>query len=343
MKNNFLSPKIERNYDEYFKNLNPRSNNNKGKIKTIFPKINKKNYLHMKLDSNIKNENDFTNQENISIITSSPKITSNGKFLKRVQSRSKEKYNKEKSLNSSKSDYNNDTIKNYISLENTKTNQTNFKNSTIIKINSQFSLTHKISQSQQTESFIYNRNDNAHLKTVDNMRIKKFYSDNIFLNSPSNKKNVNEMLLKKLNRQHKISAFDPEILSFQKIIKSPNTGFCYKKFNEYKVSKKKLNNKCLIYMNNIVNKNNYKNFSILDYKNDYKKFMESIQQKNLSKYLEETKDERVKYCPNKTKENYRYNNIIVNNRNKYNNKRKHTISFSRINQCDNFITLKKNN
>ena len=38
MKNNFLSPKLERNYDECFKNLNPRSNNNKGKIKTIFPK-----------------------------------------------------------------------------------------------------------------------------------------------------------------------------------------------------------------------------------------------------------------------------------------------------------------
>ena len=334
MKNNSLSSRIERKYNDYFKNSNTKFDINRGKIKLILPKIIKNYFLQMNFYSKINNENEFTNKQHKSIVNSNSTIKSNGRFLDIKISNSKEKNNFGKSLNSSKSDNNSDSFKNVSSLENIKTNKANLTNISIIKINPQLSSIQKISVGQQTEPYNFNNIENTHLKTVDNKRVKKF-----FINS---KNKTNTLFSKNGNGQQKLSNFDPEIFSFQKLFKKPITEFCYKKFNGYKGVDRQFNTNCLIYMNNIVNLNKYKNYNIFDYKKDYKNFILSIQQKNISKYLEEIKDRQEKYFPDKHKENCHYKNIIKL-KNRHKGKLKYITDSSRFNRHNDFVILKNNN
>ena len=328
-KNDILSSRIERKYDDYFKNISPECNLNKGKSKIFFPKIIKNYFLYKKKESYKKFEDEIINRKNSNIEISTSRIISNGKFSDKIENNPKEQKNEEKLLNPSKSDYNSELIKNCFSLDYLKTNETNFTNNNIRKNNPQFSFIEKISEGQQTESYnCLNNNDNDHLKTVNNVKRKNFNNDEINFDFAKNANKEKKILLKKINRQQILSNFDPVLLSFKKRLKNTNTEFNYKKFNEYKAFNKQVNNNnCLFSMNNMVNINNYRNFNIFDYKKDYKKFMVSIQQNNLLKYLEEIKDGREKH-----KENI--HNNIINNKNKYNGRLKHTIDFSKFNHSN---------
>ena len=250
----------------------PPKNNESNTI--ILPKIHNA-YVYKKISTSLRKENK----------TQIKKLQRNWYDNKRLFSKNtkpedylkwklKKKYDVQKENDLEKSVFsstsNNSKTNNNYSIDlGYKINGTTGKNTIVLKV----------SEGQQTEQ----NNNYNHLLTVnnsmnncivDNLIIKKSVNDSIKVNSKTIEKHRRPILMN----------FREYHLFSKKKKKLEDINFDYQKFNEYKISMKKINNN-KISLQNTERMKNYKNYDIFDYKEDYKKFIKLIKQQNSERRL----------------------------------------------------------
>ena len=273
----------------------------------VLPKI-RNAFLYKNIDTTLKVENKTENKKPNQIFDNNPILFSKKiKYKDYLQLKFKKKSDEQKENSLEKLISNSNSIK-------TKTSN-NFSLDSENKIDKNIgksSIFQKKSEGQQTD-----QNINAHFRKIDSKN--KNVSDNLIINkNRDDSRTINSNILKN-KRKAILMNFQDYCFLVKEDKKKENINFVYKKFNEYKLNIKKLNN-TRININNIENKEKYKNYDIFDYKKDFKKFMRLISQQNSEKYLDDIKirhSKRKFKTESKYKEylsyNYKIKNDVNNN------------------------------